>query len=153
MPDLPPPAPEVRPRLLIPALGCLYRPLSALAETLLRVVAGGALVTHGWGKIQDPFGAAGMVAELGFHPANLWSLLLSLTEFVGGLCIALGLLTRPAALAASFLLCVTTYFHGVVQAEGWAGAEKSVIWLAVRLFFVIRGSNRHSVDALIGRQV
>jgi putative oxidoreductase len=152
MTDLPPPDAERRPRLLIPALGCLYRPLSEPAETLLRVVAGAALVTHGWGKIQDPFAAAGMVEGLGFHPGEVWSLLLSLTEFAGGLCIAIGLLTRPAALAASFLLGVTAYFHWVVQAEGWAGAEKSVIWLAVMLFFVIRGSNRHSVDALIGRQ-
>ena len=147
------PAEPGRPRLLVPALGRLYGPLANPAETLLRLVAGLTLVTHGWPKIQDPFGAAGMVAGLGFQPANLWSLLLSVTEFVGGLCIALGLLTRFWAAGGFVVLCTTTYFHWIVQNEGWQGAQFSVVWASIMLFFVIRGSNRHSLDALIGRQL
>ena len=82
-------------RLIIPALGGIYASLGEVAETILRVVAGLALLTHGAGKIVNPFGAAGMVEGLGFHPGAFWSLLLSLTEFFGGFLIALGLLTRP----------------------------------------------------------
>lgn len=149
----PTPPADARPPLLIPALGRLYRPLSTLAETLLRAVAGGTLVTHGWPKIQDPTGAAGMVEGLGFYPGELWSLLLAITEFVGGICILLGLLTRFWAAGAFLVLCTTTYFHWIVQAEGWRGAEYSVVWASIMLFFVIRGSNRHSLDALIGRQL
>lgn len=148
-----PPGERGRPRLIFPGLMRLYGPLSALAETVLRVVAGGTLVTHGWGKIGQPFAAAEMVEGLGFHPGELWSLLLSVTEFVGGLCIALGLLTRFWAAAAFVVLCTTTYFHWVVQAQGWQGAQFSAVWASIMLFFVIRGSNRHSVDALIGRQL
>lgn len=139
-------------RLIIPALGGFYSSLGELGETLLRVVAGLALVTHGAGKITDPFGAAGMVEGLGFYPGAFWSLMLSLTEFVGGILIAVGLLTRPASLAAMFVLLVTVYFHWIVRSEGYFGAEKSILWAAIFLFFVIRGGNRHSVDARLGRE-
>ncbi|MBS9719079.1 DoxX family protein [Tianweitania sp. BSSL-BM11] len=118
----------------------------------MRVVAGLALVTHGYGKIMNPFGAAGMVESLGFYPGSFWSLLLALTEFVGGLFIAIGFLTRPSAFAAFFVLMVTVYFHWIVKAEGYGGSELSIIWASIMLFFAIRGGNRHSVDAKIGRE-
>lgn len=138
--------------LIIPALRSVYSSLDTFAETLLRVVAGLALVTHGASKIVNPFGAAGMVEGLGFYPGTFWSPLLSATEFFGGLMIAIGLFTRPAAFAATIVLLVTVWFHWVVQAEGYSGAEKSILWAAIMIFFVIRGSNRHSVDAKVGRQ-
>lgn len=139
-------------RLFIPALRGLYSNLHDSAETLLRVVAGVALVTHGLGKISDPFGAAGMVEGLGFYPGAFWSLLLSCTEFFGGILITIGLFTRPAAFAAMFVLLVTVWFHWVTMGQGYQGAEKSIIWAAIFLFFIIRGGNRHSVDARLGRE-
>ena len=138
-------------RLFIPALGGLYARLHDSAETLLRVVAGLALVTHGASKIMDPFGAVGMVEGLGFYPGVFWSPLLAVTEFFGGLLIAIGFLTRPAALAATIVLLVTVWFHWITLGQGYAGSEKSIIWAAVFIFFAVRGGNRHSVDAKIGR--
>jgi putative oxidoreductase len=139
-------------RLFIPALGGVYAALHDSAETLLRVVAGLALFTHGLGKVGDPFGAAGMVEGLGFYPGAFWSPLLSFTEFFGGILIAIGLLTRPAAFAALFVLLVTVWFHWVTKEQGYSGAEKSILWSAVFFFFLIRGGNRHSVDARIGKE-
>lgn len=139
-------------RLFIPALHGVYAGLHDSAETLLRIIAGVALFTHGLGKISDPFGAAGMVEGLGFYPGTFWSPLLSFTEFFGGILIAIGLLTRPAAFAAMIVLLVTVWFHWVTQGQGYSGAEKSILWSAVFFFFVIRGGNRHSVDAKIGRE-
>ncbi|BCH21246.1 hypothetical protein MesoLjLc_10180 [Mesorhizobium sp. L-8-10] len=138
-------------RLIVPALAGTYAGLHDFAETLLRVVAGLALVTHGAGKIVDPFGAAGMVEGLGFYPGAFWSFLLSCTEFFGGILIAIGFLTRPASLAATFVLLVTVWFHWVTMSQGYSGAEKSILWAAVFFFFLIRGGNRHSVDARLGR--
>jgi putative oxidoreductase len=146
-------APAGRPPLIVPVLGKAYSGLYEIAETILRVVAGGALVTHGASKIIDPFGAAGMVEGIGFYPGALWSLLLSVTEFFGGIFLAIGFLTRIAALGGFCVLAVTVYFHWIVQDEGWFGAEKSVIWASIMLFFIIRGANRHTVDAKIGRQL
>jgi putative oxidoreductase len=50
------------------------------------------------------------------------------------------------------VLTVTIYFHGIVQAEGLMGAEKSILWALIMFYFVIRGANSHSVDAKLGRQ-
>jgi putative oxidoreductase len=141
-----------RSRLIIPSLGSIYSALGESAETILRVAAGVLLVTHGYGKILNPFGASGMVESLGFYPGAFWSPLLAATEFFGGILIAIGLFTRPAAFAAMIVLAVTVYFHGIVQAEGLMGAEKSILWTLIMFYFVIRGANAHSVDAKLGRQ-
>jgi uncharacterized membrane protein YphA (DoxX/SURF4 family) len=37
------------------------------------------------------------------------------------------------------------------ESQGFSGAEKSLLWAAILLFFVIRGGNRQSVDARIGK--
>jgi putative oxidoreductase len=131
--------------------GRLYSSLHDGAETLLRVVAGGFLTIHGSQKITNPFGAAEMVEGLGFYPGAFWSLLLSCTEFFGGILIAIGLLTRPAAFAGMIVLLVTVWFHWITVGQGFSGAEKSLLWAAILLFFVIRGGNRQSVDARLGK--
>lgn len=139
--------PVDRNRLIVPQVAPLYGASHEAVETLLRVVAGLLLVTHGYGKIVNPFGAVGMVESLGFYPGVFWSPLLAATEFFGGILVAIGLFTRPAAFAAAIVLLVTVYFHGIVKAEGLGGAEKSILWTAIFLFFAIRGGNRHSLDA------
>ena len=138
-------------RLIIPGLGALYAKLHDSAETLLRVIAGGFLAIHGSGKIVNPFGAAEMVEGLGFYPGTLWSPLLAATEFFGGILIALGLLTRPAAFAGMIVLLVTVWFHWVTAGQGFSGAEKSILWAAILAFFAVRGGNRQSVDARLGK--
>lgn len=138
--------------LLIPPLGRVYATLHEGVETLLRVVAGLALVAHGAPKIINPFGAAETVEKLGFYPGVFWSPLLSATEFFGGIFIALGFLTRPAAVAATIVLLVTVWFHWITLGQGYSGAEKSILWAAIFIFFAVRGANRHSVDARLGRE-
>lgn len=144
---------STRPPAMLPALQRFYLPLDTTAETLLRVIAGVLLVTHGYGKIINPMGAVGMVESLGFYPGVFWSPLLAATEFFGGILIAIGLFTRPVSFAAMIVLLVTVYFHGIVKAEGLGGAEKSILWAAIFFFFAIRGSNTQSVDAKIGKQI
>ena len=144
---------QARPRAMVPALQRVYLPFDTTAETVLRVVAGVLLVTHGYGKIINPFGAVGMVEGLGFYPGVFWSPLLAATEFFGGILVAIGLFTRPAAFASMIVLLVTVYFHGIVRAEGLGGAEKSILWAAIFLYFAVRGSNSQSVDAKLGRQI
>ncbi len=140
-----------RQNLIIPALGGLYAKLHDGVETLLRVIAGGILTVHGSSKIVNPFGAAEMVEGLGFYPGAFWSPLLAITEFFGGILIALGLFTRPAAFAGMIVLLVTVWFHWITMGQGFSGAEKSILWAAIFAFFVIRGGNRHSIDAKLGK--
>ena len=142
-----------RSRLVVPGLAPLYSGLSGLACVLMRIAAGVTLAVHGWPKIQAPFKYAGMVESLGFVPGVLWSPLLAGTEFIGGILLAIGLLTRPAAVAATIVLLVTVYFHWVVQNQGFAGAEKSVLWAAMTFFFAMHGGGFFSVDRMLRKEV
>ena len=139
------------PRLIIPALAPLYAKLTPIMETLMRVAAGGILMVHGWPKIQAPMGTADMVANIGFSPVWFWAPGLAVVEFFGGLLLMLGLLTRPAAAAIAVVLSVTTYFHWVMLNEGLKGAELSIIWGTVALYFAVRGGNAYSLDSKLGR--
>ncbi len=142
-----------RSRLVIPALAPLYSGLAGLSWLALRAIAGIALAVHGWPKIQDPFRNVGMVESLGFVPGVFWSPLLAGTEFFGGILIAIGLFTRPAAAGATIVLGVTAYFHWIVQGQGFAGAEKSLLWLAIAFFFVVRGGGFLSIDASLRKEL
>lgn len=142
-----------RSRLCFPVLAPLYSGLAGLSWLLMRVVAGVSLAVHGWPKILAPFRNVGMVESLGFVPGVLWSPLLAGTEFFGGILLAIGLLTRPAAVGATIVLCVTAHFHWVVQSQGFAGAEKSLLWGTITLFFAIRGGGFLSVDGMMRKEI
>lgn len=141
------------PTLLFPALAPLYALTAPVAQLWLRVISGIALMIHGWPKIQNPTGAADMVAGLGFAPGWFWSIVLSATEFSGGLLLAIGLLTRLAAAGTTIILLVTVYFHWIILEQGYRGAELSLIWSAVTLTFVTRGGGRYSLDRLIKKEL
>jgi putative oxidoreductase len=138
--------------LIISAFAPLYANLTPIAEALLRVVAGGFLIVHGLPKLGNLEGVTAMVESLGFFPGSIWAPALALTEALGGLLIAIGLFTRPAAFAALIVLLVTVYFHWIFKAEGFSGAEKSLLWSTILFYFAARGAGPISVDAKIGRE-
>lgn len=142
-------SPSTASRLIIPALGKVYDGLHDIAFTILRVAAGLILAIHGWPKIQDPMKLVGMVESLGFAPGPLWAVLLAATEFIGGILLVLGLLTRPAAFAATIVLLVTVYFHWVVKSQGFDGSEKSILWAAMTFLIFVRGAGAHSIDRVL----
>ena len=110
---MPTPLDNPRDRLILPFLGPVYDYLAQPGVwVLIRIITGAMLVMSGWPKIQAPFAMAGMMGGLvPFGPGWLWSLLVALTEFAGGILIVIGLFTRPAAVAATILLLVTLSFH------------------------------------------
>ncbi len=140
-------------RLIIPALGPAYSGLAPIAEALLRVMAGGFLIIHGLPKFGNLAGVQGMVEGLGFFPGSVWAPLLAATETIGGLLVAIGLFTRPAAFATMIVLLVTVYFHWIFKAEGFSGAEKSLLWSAIMFYFATHGAGRYSVDAVRGKEI
>lgn len=147
-------------RLIVPALGPLYAAFRPYAWLLVRVVAGLNLLPHGTQKLFGWFGGKGMAgtaayfANAGFEPGYLWALLVALTETVGGLCLAVGFLTRPAAAAIAVFMAVavieTHWPKGFFWTSG--GFEYPLMWGIVALAFVIRGGGRYSVDGVIGRE-
>jgi putative oxidoreductase len=146
------------PRLYIPALGPIYQKLDCIALPLLRVTMGLILFPHGCQKLFGWFGGAGFdrfaqtFGQLGYQPGWLWTILVGLTEAVGGPLLAVGLFTRPAALAIVIFMLNAIYWtsrKGFFWTQG--GAEYSILILAVALVFLIRGGGPRSVDRAIGR--
>src|SRR5258708_12520916 len=92
------------PRPMVPARGALYEPLAPYAYAFMRFCVGATIVPHGYTKLfQGAVGsAAGMIAKLGLEPAVGWAYFVGVVEFVGGILLAIGLLTRLAA--ASLIL-------------------------------------------------
>jgi len=150
MPDLP--------ASRLPFLDAVYRRVEWLAYPLVRVVTGAFLMPHGAQKLFGLWGgdigatAAGF-AKLGLVPAMPLAILVGSVEFLGGLCIALGVFTRPAALAAAVLLGVAAVLVHGPNGFFWSarGFEYPLMWMLLCIACVFRGSGPLSIDAARGR--
>ncbi len=142
----------------VPALDAVYGRVQWLAYPLVRIVTGLFLVPHGAQKLfgfagGDIAATAAGFAKFGLAPALPLAYLVGATEFFGGLCIALGVFTRPAALAAAILLGVAAWTVHLPNGFFWTarGFEYPVMWMALCIACVLRGSGPLSIDAARGR--
>ena len=63
-----------QPRLIIPALGVVYRTVAPVTEPLIRVVAGGSLAMHGYPILFGNIGGAAKFLEsAGFENGLFWA--------------------------------------------------------------------------------
>jgi len=147
-------------RPLVPALARLTDALAPLGEPLVRVAAGLFLVPHGAQKLFGWFGGYGIEATGQFFAAKLglpasFALLAGLIEVVGGILLALGLLTRVSAALVAGLMAVAVVHVHLGAGFFWTGGgyEYPLLWGLVALSFVLRGGGRCSLDHLIGREI
>lgn len=143
-------------RLIIPALGAVYRALAPFTEPLIRVVAGGSLAIHGYPILFGHTGAAAKFLEsTGFENGLFWAYVVGTVELVCGLCLALGLFTRVVAVPIIGFLVVAIVSYHWQFGFGWEnrGFEYPLFWSIVVFHFLVRGGGRWSLDALIGREL
>ncbi len=139
----------------IPALDVAYARLGGFAYPLVRFVTGAWLVPHGVQKLF--FGGAANTAvgfeKLGLLPALPLAYWVGTVELVGGLCIALGVFTRPAALLCAVLLAVAAFLVHLPNGFFWTarGLEYPAMWMLLCVACVLRGSGGLSIDAARGR--
>ncbi len=144
----------------IPALAGLYAALNPLAWPLLRGAVGLFLVPHGAQKLFGWFGGGGIegtakfFSAMGLEPAVPLVYLVGAVEFFGGLLLAIGLLTRPAAAASAVLLLVAAFDIHLAKGFFWSnnGYEYPLLWAVAAIFFAIKGGGACSVDAKIGKE-
>ena len=106
--------------------------------------------SHGLGKVPPPEQLISGVEAMGFPAPVVFAWAAGLAEFLGGLFIALGFMTRPAAMFLGFTMLVAALkVHG---ADPFSSKEMSLLYFFFTLIFIIRGSGKLSVDALINKK-
>jgi putative oxidoreductase len=120
---------------------------------LLRVGLGGMFIWHGAPKI---FGGPEFWAKIGPSVGNFgihflpvfWGFMAGVAEFVGGLCIVLGLFFRIATPLLVIQMTVASSYH-LAAGQGLGGAshaiEDGIVFLS--LFFI--GPGKYSLDELL----
>lgn len=115
------------------------------ALLLLRIWFGLTLaLAHGLGKVTglDQFTAG--VTQMGFPAPGLLALLAALSEFLGGLLLAVGLLTRPAA-----IMILTTMLVAALKvhaADPFMKKELAFAMAIVAAAILLAGPGRYSLD-------
>jgi len=148
------------PKALVPSLAAVTGALSPIAEPALRVVVGLMLVPHGAQMLFGAFGGYGLEATGQFFAAKLGlpaplAALAGFIEVFGGIALALGLLTRVAAILVVGLMAVAVVAVHIPAGYFWTngGYEYPLMWGVVALYFAVRGGGRFSVDGLIVREI
>jgi putative oxidoreductase len=132
--------------------------LQRLAVLVLRLFVGFAFMMHGSQKLLGAFGGpgvagvAGMLTKLGVEPANILAWVVSITEFVGGVCVFFGFLTRfwAAGLVIDMAVAIAKVHlpNGFFAAKG--GMELPLSFGVMALVILLTGPGSLSVDRATG---
>jgi putative oxidoreductase len=147
--------------------------LNDVGLLLLRLCGLFLAVAHGWGKVSalaaghaDGFIAG--VGDLGFPLPGLFAWAAALSEFAGGLCVALGLGTRVAAAFVAFTMAVAAFLRhhalahllvalGAMQVpeetqRSWGNPELALVFLLVFTTLVLAGGGRFALERIWRRR-
>jgi putative oxidoreductase len=132
--------------------------LERLAVLILRLFLGFAFLMHGSQKLLGAFGGggisgvAGMLTKLGVEPAQIWAWVLSITEFVGGVCVFFGFLTRfwAAGLVIDMAVAILKGHVSNGFFAGKNGFELPLAFGVMALVILLTGPGSLSVDRATG---
>jgi putative oxidoreductase len=158
---------DVSTPLVFPQLGHIYQTVFPWAEAALRAVIGLALVPHGLRNTFGMFPSTGVrshnLTELaeqldgdGYRPGKFWAFAISVTQLVFGPLLAIGLLTRVAAVPIVIFLLVSNYERWRVGGYFWnkTGLEYTLMWTVAAFYFLVHGGGAISLDRLVmGREL
>lgn len=107
------------------------------------------------------------VEALGFPMPLAFAWMAALAEFVGGLCIALGIGTRIAASFAAFTMFVATFFRhhlfehilvwlGVANwsdevIDSWGNPERAATYMLIFVSLILMGGGKFSLERFAKR--
>src|SRR3989475_8868410 len=132
------------------------------ATLILRLVLGVVFFAHGAQKLLGWFGGPGFSGTMGMFTGYLHipvplAFLAIAAEFLGGLGLILGFLTRIAAfgIAVNMLVAIAMVHGAFGFFMNWSGAQKGegfeyhLLVLALTAFLMIRGAGAFSVDRVL----
>jgi putative oxidoreductase len=135
-----------------------------LALLAARIVLAWIFIYYGAGKLFGSFNGLGMhgtslyfsnTAHL--HPGGLFAVLAGVTEFGGGIALALGLGSRLAGVALFgdmvIAMITVTWATGINSRTSPPGYQLNLALGALALAVAVFGSGRFSLDSLVDRQL
>ena len=137
------------------ALSRFLRPSSRgnvdLGLLLLRAGFGLTLAFgHGIGKLINPQKFLGSVTRHGFPLPEVMAPIAALSEFVGGILLAIGLATRPAAVfVIATMLGAAFVAHG---GDPFSKQESALAYALAALVVLVAGPGRYSLDARLEKR-
>lgn len=129
--------------------------------TVLRAVLGIIFMAHGWDKLfglDGMPGLAGMLGAMGFPAPGALAWAVVLVEFLGGLLLLVGWLTRWTAVVLLLEMLIATFaFHVdngffVFRPEGEWGYEYNLLILAGLGCLILSGSGKLALDDWLVRR-
>lgn len=125
---------------------------------LTRLVFGLVMAAHGAQKLFGWFGGYGIAGTggffegLGFRPGKLFALAAGLSEFGGGMLVALGLLgpVGPALIVSVMLVAAVTVHIGKPFFASTNGIEVPLLFSAAAVALALTGPGTYSLDAVLG---
>ena len=120
--------------------------ISDFGPLSLRIIAGIGLMIHGFPKLLDIAGTGNSFTNMGLPPEL--AVVIGLLEFIGGLAILLGILTRIAAglLAIDMIGAILQ----VKLSKGFIGGyELDLLYLAIMISLMITGPGSLSIERSI----
>jgi len=141
----------------------MFRKLLATSDhwtlTVLRLVMGVTFFMHGAQKMLGWFGGYGFSGTMGFFTSMMhipapFAVLAILAEFLGGIGLIVGALTRIAAfgIATNMVVAVLMVHANVGFFMNWTGQQKGegfeyhLLALAIAIVLMVRGGGAFSVD-------
>lgn len=125
----------------------------ALALLVLRVAIGAVFIAHGAQKlfVYGFAGTSGSFADMGVPLATVAGPFVGFIEFIGGMLLVVGLLTRiVAALLAVDMLVAGFLVHlpnGIFSTDN--GFELPLALVAVAVAIIVAGAGRFSMDGVL----
>lgn len=124
--------------------------LPQLGLGALRVVTGLSIAFgHGISKLPPSGEFIKIIAALNFPFPELFAWAAAMSEFVGGLLLAVGLMTRPAAAAVAFTMGVAIF--GQHGGDPFRVRELAVLYCVIASLFACAGSGRFGLDRIVNR--
>jgi putative oxidoreductase len=122
--------------------------LRAGSALLGRLLLAYIFIREGWGKISDYAGVQDYMGQFGVSPSLLP--LVILTELGGGLLVAFGGFTRPAAIAlGGFAVLTALFFHRGDDPDSMIHFQKNLAIAGGLLVLATNGAGGWSLDALV----